>query len=270
MNFNVERIQVLNNNPVRGAFFSPDDEIRCYSIAGQDNPVYMPSVTTYLDATSTAKWLWEWKCKEAQKEAELPLELGIDLSLPHGHSNIYSYRGELVHNLIEAKLKGDELPDYSDVTESVAKDIPGFFKLFNEFITQYQVKPVSMEFPLYSESLRIAGRADAVVKLDSDMISGTFLIDWKTTGKLKSQSNIKDYEYQIAIYYHLLTTSFPEYLQGEKLDGTIICIACYNSDKKVNKLRPFRYTDEQMQELFNEFMEVRYKRFWDWVKFKSN
>lgn len=251
----VKRVLVTNSNPIRGKYFDPLEpvEIRCYEIKCENQDLVLcPSITTILDATNTQDWLWKWKLKEATKPAQL------DLTIPSGHNNIYTYRGEVVHALIEDYFGSDrENLDYLNIP-SIMLALP-FFNLFKEFLCDVECVH-SMEQSVYSPGLRLAGRYDAIVKLKQD--GKTYLADWKTSGKLKSLSQVKDYEYQLSVYHHLINKENPGLL-----DGGLICIACHGDNNKPHELRVFPYDNSQLESLFNEFMDTRYKAFWDWVKF---
>lgn len=250
----VKRVLVTNSNPIRGKYFDPLEpvEIRCYEIKCESQDLVLcPSITTILDATNTQDWLWKWKLKEATKPAQL------DLTIPSGHNNIYTYRGEVVHALIE-----DYLTDFSgnktdSLSESEIEMAKPFFDLFIEFLKDVE-SVYAMEQRVCSPDLKLAGRYDAILNHGGK----TYLTDWKTSGKLKSLSQVKDYEYQLAVYHHLINKENPGLL-----DGGLICIACHSPDAKTHELRVFPYDNSQLELLFNEFMDTRYKAFWDWVKF---
>ena len=251
----VKRVLVTNSNPVRAKYFDPQDpvEIRCYEIGDTENPVLCPSITTILDATNTADWLWKWKLKEASKPTQL------EITIPHGHNNIHTYRGDLVHALIEAYLTDFESASLDSLDDSAIELALPFFELFKEFLCD--VKSVhALEQSVYSPDLRLAGRYDAIVKLKQD--NKTYLADWKTSGKLKSLSQVKDYEYQLSVYHHLINKENPGLL-----DGGLICIACHGDNNKPHELRVFPYDNSQLESLFDEFMNTRYQAFWQWVNF---
>lgn len=246
---------IENHNPYRLKHFDLHDVIRCYQ---DENGVVMPSVTTYLDAVSTNGYLWKWKRKNQHE----PASLGIEL--PKHHDNIYTYRGEIVHKRIEDFLTGDK----TIITEFEHELTDGFYNLFAEFLPL--ISDVhSMEINVQCPDLKIAGRYDAIIEFNQK----NYLVDWKTSGKLKDEGKIQDYITQISIYHHLISINFPDVY--ESLAGGLICIACHDSEsvldtnrrKHIDELRIFEYSKKELENTFKLFLQSEYVRFWNWVKF---
>lgn len=136
-------------------------------------------------------------------------------------SNIMRVRqeyGTKFHKLVELILNDKKL--IGDYDKEMKLDLESF----NKFKSLSIVETESVEQRLYSDSLKVAGTADGVIKYKSNIdflkrnIEPKFIkpsmviIDWKTSSAI-----YKDYWLQIAAYVFIF-----EEITGLKLDGGVI------------------------------------------------
>ena len=138
-----------------------------------------PSVTTVLGATESKDWLNKWKealgAKKAQTETERCAE-----------------RGTAVHDMAEHFLRNE---DFDTFTSSHKRE---HIKLFNQL--KLRLKRIdnirALEIPLYSDTLKIAGRVDCIAEYDGTLA----IIDFKTSNNNKDTGMIQNYFKQCAAY----------------------------------------------------------------------
>ncbi len=135
-----------------------------------------PSVTTVL-GHGPKPWLEEWRDSLGHEAADIETKRCAD-------------RGTAVHLMAERYLDNDKAP---------TKDMMGSdIKLFN------QLRPILhridnirvQEIPMYSDSLRLAGRVDVVGEYDGVLS----IIDFKTSNNNKDLSMVNDYLLQCTAY----------------------------------------------------------------------
>ena len=139
-----------------------------------------PSITSMLGKTQSEEArqsLENWKKSiGAEEAARISLEATTN--------------GTAVHLLIELFLKGETI-DESQFTEEQIKrfrSVKGYLKKIDEVWGQ--------EVALFSTKVKIAGRCDCI-----GVYKGKpSILDWKTSSKIKSESMIEDYKYQLAFY----------------------------------------------------------------------
>jgi len=138
--------------------------------------VKYPSVTTVL-GHAPKPWLEEWRKSMGEEKAAAETKRCAD-------------RGEAVHLMAEKYLKNDKAP----TRDQMGSDI----KMFN------QLRPIlhrmdnirAQEIPLFSDSLRLAGRVDVV----GDYQDTLSIIDFKTSNTPKDLGMVNDYFLQSAAY----------------------------------------------------------------------
>jgi len=137
-----------------------------------------PSITTILGATSNNAWLQRWKERVGEEEAARISKIATD-------------RGTLIHDFAERHFNGEEIfldnqpPDVIQMTNDLIKIVSSGVE---EIWGQEQI--------LWSKKYKAAGRTDMV---------GTWkgkptIIDFKTSKKRKSSSQIRDYFLQCCFY----------------------------------------------------------------------
>ena len=158
-----------------------------YSINGK--PV--PSVTTILTAYPQSLQLTQWIAQKGWEESQrIKTEAGT--------------RGTVVHQAIEALLKGDELfrVHYSNDEFNRLVSFVKWFKEYNPTI-------LDTEILLGSKKYKYAGKADAVMHLNT----GTVIIDWKT-----SQAIHAHFPLQVAAY----AQAYEEMNKPQTIEATAI------------------------------------------------
>lgn len=138
--------------------------------------VEYPSVTTVL-GDKEKPWLEDWKrmlgAEKTAKETKRCAE-----------------RGTAVHLLAERFLKNEEDP--------VQGETPVAKKLFNQlkFRLNNINNIIAQEIPLYSDTLRLAGRVDCIAEYDGVLST----IDFKSSTNNKTEDMIEDYFLQCTAY----------------------------------------------------------------------
>ena len=136
-----------------------------------------PSVTTVLGILNEES-IAKWRKRVGEEEA-------------NRISRIASQRGTKVHNVIEKYI--DNNPDYLD---GVMPHNIQTFKDIQRHIDENLNKVYSIEAPLYSKHLGVAGRVDCVGQWNGK----DSIIDWKTSRKEKKKEWISNYFMQAAAY----------------------------------------------------------------------
>lgn len=140
-----------------------------------------PSVTTALGLLSKTA-IEEWKDRVGEVEAKKILTQAC-------------HRGSVIHGIAEKYVMND--PDW-------AKDQFSF-----DLHTFRQIKPIldervdhimGIEYPLWSDRLKTAGRTDLIAMWDGSPA----IIDFKTSRKVKIKENIQNYFMQATAYSAML------------------------------------------------------------------
>jgi genome maintenance exonuclease 1 len=137
-----------------------------------------PSITTVLGHFGKHK-LMEWRKAVGEEEANRIGRLASD-------------RGTKLHTICEKYIDNEE-----DIFG--AKTMPNVKAMFNSIkpILDTRIgKVVLQEVPLYSDHLRIAGRVDLIAEFDGVLS----IIDFKTSSRVKTEDDIKDYFEQESAY----------------------------------------------------------------------
>jgi hypothetical protein len=144
------------------------------------------SVTTILGAKLKSKKLEEWRIAVGHVKADADLEQG-------------RRRGNSVHEACEHYLQSGYL------TREHSIMMPSTLALFLEvkpILDKHITKIYGVEFPLYSEELRTAGRADGLV----EWLNHNVVLDFKTCRKSLKQDDDRIFKYNIqATTYAMMT-----------------------------------------------------------------
>ncbi len=137
------------------------------------------SVTTLL-SKNTSEYINEWRDAVGLKEADRVTKRATD-------------RGTALHDALE-KFILNETPHISNF---LAKSI---FKPFSKVLLDNVDNIRALEYPLYSDVMKLAGTID----LCADWKSEPSIIDFKSSNKLKSEYEIHDYFIQASIYSYMI------------------------------------------------------------------
>jgi genome maintenance exonuclease 1 len=133
-----------------------------------------PSVTTVLGATSDKKWLEKWKKAVGEEEAKRQSKRATD-------------RGTALHDLFEKHLLG----------EAVKPNILDHYRWKSLVPVMARIDGIEcVETALYSDTIGVAGRTDAIARFDGVLS----VIDLKTSSKHREESDIFDYFVQESTY----------------------------------------------------------------------
>jgi genome maintenance exonuclease 1 len=139
-----------------------------------------PSITTVLSGYDKAGLL-EWRKRVGTEEAERV-------------SRIASNRGSKLHSLYENYLMNS--PNMSQLQMRAMPDVKTMFAKMRPIIDARMGRVYSIEQPLYSHRLKIAGRVDCIAEWDGILS----VIDWKTALRPKQEEYIKSYFMQGTAY----------------------------------------------------------------------
>ena len=159
----------------------PFDDLKTVTIDGK-RFYQTPEGNTYPSVTSVTglynkKEILEWRKRVGEAEA-------------NRISTKASSRGTRVHKLCEDYLNNDLN------TDRYMPDSVGMFKSIQPIIDQYVDNIYAIEAPLYSDHLKVAGRVDCIAEFDGKLS----IIDFKTSGRQKSEDKIQNYFMQCAAY----------------------------------------------------------------------
>ena len=162
--------------------------------AGED--VYVPSVTTILNAYPKDAGYYEWLKRVSEDADSIRDEAGR--------------RGSVVHNLTERYDNGEEVAlinDYGIIDYKLTEW--AMFERYVDFRTRFPAEIFHTEFNLINEELGFAGTLDRVMNVDGK----TLLVDIKTSNAI-----YPSYWLQLAAYEQLLI----KYHGYNTLDGVAI------------------------------------------------
>ncbi len=173
---------------------------QCREIINIDSPsgrVYttpegtFPSITTMLGATANKTWLQRWIDSIGEEEANRIKEAAAE-------------RGTILHNYLERLYEEYDCPTKEQAKSFIASSGLNEEKPFIRTMTVELIKhllannfrSVSQEFVVWDSELKIAGRCDGVGYWNDKLV----VIDYKTSRKKKTVSQIKDYYLQATFY----------------------------------------------------------------------
>jgi genome maintenance exonuclease 1 len=162
------------------------------------------SVTSYLGRIEDNSWLDEWRKNVGEKEANKITKRASD-------------RGTNLHNNVEQYLLNNEV----NVSTMSMLD-RGLFNPFSKVLDLHVNNVRALEYPLYSDTLKLAGTVDCVAEYDG-VIS---LIDFKTAKARKNKEDITNYFLQTTIYSFMI-----QELYGIKIENLVIIMGLDWEDK---------------------------------------
>jgi genome maintenance exonuclease 1 len=183
----------------------------------------LKSVTTVLSEKSDKTFLENWKRKLGEEESQKVITQA-------------NRRGSSVHALAERYILNEE--DY------IKKEMPVNVDTFNQikkYLDKYVDDVYGIELPLYSKTLKTAGRTDLIAEYCGE----TSIIDFKTSRKVKKEEWIQNYFLQATVYSMMF-----EYLYKIKVPQIVIIMAVDN-DHPLVFVRERKNYVEQVLEIFN-------------------
>lgn len=162
----------------------------------------VPSVTTVIGYHKRAA-ISEWRSRVGNEEA-------------NRISGQASGRGTRFHSMMEKYLSNEKLDKilHEDIMPDMKQCFMSFKKLADKINNIHY-----LESPLYSETLRIAGRTDCIAEFENELS----IIDFKTAKDLKKEEHIQDY-FQQGTAYALMY----EELVGKPINQIVIMISPNN------------------------------------------
>lgn len=138
-----------------------------------------PSVTTVISAVSDKSSLIAWKKRVGEAEAE---------RITHEAAT----RGSIMHEMIENHLIGGVVDSKGNATAK---------RLFRAMSINFKrIDMVALEFVLWSDIMKVAGRVDCLGFFDGVLS----IIDFKSSKKEKPEAWIQDYFIQTSLYAMML------------------------------------------------------------------
>jgi genome maintenance exonuclease 1 len=135
-------------------------------------------VTTVLGDKLDKTWLIEWKRRVGAREAKKV-------------SGVATRRGSAIHGICERYVANEE-----DYLKGVMPIHQSMFSSIKTILDRYVDDIYGIEIPLYSLTLKTAGRTDLVAKYNGVPT----IIDYKTSKKVKTESQILSYFLQSTVY----------------------------------------------------------------------
>lgn len=184
----------------------------------------LKSVTTVLSEKSDKTFLEKWKKTLGEEESQKII-------------NQANRRGSSVHALAERYILNQE--DY------IKNEMPVNVDTFNQikiYLDKYVDKVYGLELPLYSKTLKTAGRTDLV----AEYCGYNSIIDFKTSRKIKKEEWIQNYFLQATVYSMMF-----EYHYKMKIPQIVIIMAIDN-DHPLVFVRERKNYVEKVLEIFME------------------
>lgn len=136
-----------------------------------------PSVTTVLSSLSK-EGLMEWRNRVGEAQANKIMKAASD-------------RGTKLHKICEDYVKND--PDYA---KGVMPSTMDLFMQVKPWLDENVEFVYGNEIPLYSHTLKTAGRCDLIAQINGKPA----ILDFKTSTKLKKEEWIENYFIQVTAY----------------------------------------------------------------------
>ena len=150
-------------------------------------------------------------------------------------SGIASRRGEALHLACEKYLL-NELTDFK--IRTMMPNIKELFLQLKPHLDKSVGKIYSIEQPLYSDELQVAGRVDLIAEWDGKIS----IIDYKTSGKFKDESDIANYFMQCTAYAIMF-----EERTGVPIEQIVIAMAVVNENTPLLFVREKKDYIEQLK-----------------------
>lgn len=185
-----------------------------------------PSVTTVLSAHKDKKFLDSWKRRVGEENANKITKYACDV-------------GTDLHARIENFLLNRN--DYSPEAKNYSLHSTMMFDVMMDFLKRID-NIHGLELPLYSHTLRMAGRTDCIGEYDSELS----IIDFKSSKSEKKTEWIEDYFIQGTIYSLMY-----EELTGIKIPNVTILMVTYDCQPLIWKRKRKDYFP-QVKKLMTE------------------
>ena len=200
---------------------------RTYCVPTKDGDIHYPSVTTVL-GFDKKEFFREWREMPGNKAKSAR---ALD-------------RGNVIHEAIEDYL--NNVPDALNLENLEYKAVANFMRPYLNKICNIS----ALEVPLYSHTLKIAGRVDCVAEYEGKLS----IIDFKGSDKVKKEKWIENYFMQATAYSIMW-----EELTGQRIDQLVIIIGnedgcCQIFKKEIKEYVPrlFRHLLKYEQHLLQE------------------
>jgi genome maintenance exonuclease 1 len=164
------------------------------------NGLYVPSVTSLLGHFKK-KQIQEWRNRVGHEEA-------------NRISNTASTRGTKFHTLMEKYISNE--PVNNILSENVMPTLKESFLMMKKEVDNHIDNIHYVEAPLYSMSMRMAGRTDMIAEYDGTLS----VIDFKTSSREKKEEHIQDYFLQSSAYALMY-----EELTGRAIERIVVMMA---------------------------------------------
>ena len=150
-------------------------------------------------------------------------------------SGIASRRGEALHSACENYLL-NKLNDFK--IRTMMPNIKELFLQLRPILDESVGKIYSIEQPLYSDELQVAGRVDLIAEWNGKIS----IVDYKTSGKFKDEADIANYFMQCTAYAIMF-----EERTGVPIDQIVIAMAVVNENKPLVFVREKKDYIEQLK-----------------------
>jgi len=154
----------------------------------------VPGVTTIIGRFKDSGGLLYWAFEQG-KAAERG-----EISKLYDKRDEAAEAGTLCHTMVEAHIRGHELPDLEKYPEDIAIQALQGYENFLRWQDTTQMEIIEQEIELVSEQYQFGGCPDAI------MVKGELSMgDWKTSNGI-----YPDYLIQLAAYKHLWEENYPD------------------------------------------------------------
>lgn len=197
------------------------DGVRYYSLPSGEK---FKSVTTILSEKTDKTALYEWRARVGKEEAT---KITVQAAR----------RGTSIHSIAERYVLNED--------NYLKKEMPSNVDMFNQIkpkIDEHIDNIHGIELPLFSKTLKAAGKTDLIAEYDGVMS----VIDFKTSRKLKKEEWIQNYFLQATAYSMMF-----ESLYKIKIPQIVILIAVdHEKDPQIFKMDRGDYVNKVL-EIFN-------------------
>jgi len=135
-----------------------------------------------------------WKARVGQQEADRI-------------SKAATVRGSYVHFTVEQLIKGDGGPLISTNIWNT------FVKQIWDYLIAHDFTVRALEFPLYSDTLKLAGTVDLVLETDNRLVA----TDLKTSKAPKELYQLDNYHLQLSIYSYMIAERYHKNIPNLRL-----------------------------------------------------
>ena len=173
-----------------------------------------PSVTTVVGLESR-KHIQAWKKRIGEEKANKITKAATD-------------RGTKIHQHVEDYLRKEkEFIEFDNLIHE------GMFKSIRPVLDE--IAPLALEAPMYSDTLKMAGRVDCIGILDDTLC----VIDFKTSGKFKEDYMARPWFLQMTAYAIMV-----EELTGNKIEELVALVMVENGQYQLFSANHEDYIDD--------------------------